>query len=335
MQGIVRVRGQVQGVGFRPFVYRLAGSLELRGWVRNDSNGVEISISGSDESVSGFLARLDSEKPALSKVEKIEFMQSDADEAPSGFFIRESGAGTADIRIPPDFSVCRECLKELFDPSGRRYRHPFIGCTHCGPRYTLVSHMPYDRKETSMAKFSMCVSCLAEYLDPSDRRFHAQTNCCHDCGPELRLFDRGGNSLEGDAIGMALDAILSGRILAMKGVGGFHLICDAGNGEAVRKLRHSKARPDRPFAVMAANAASLLPYAFVGKEEKDMLESIERPILLLGKKREMEGIAEGVSFLGAMLPCSPLHYLNRLNRDFPDLIFGYHSCFRWMAEFCS
>ena len=309
MQGIVRVRGQVQGVGFRPFVYRLARELDLQGWVRNDSKGVEISIAGEEDSVSDFLSRLGSENPSLSRVEKIEFVQSGGDEIHSGFSIRESLSGAIDTRIPPDVSICRQCLAELFDPMNRRYRHPFINCTHCGPRYTLVSGIPYDRKETSMAKFSMCESCLSEYHDPFDRRFHAQPNACNDCGPEIGLFDREGKRLKGDIIGMAMDAILSGKILAVKGIGGFHLACDANNGEAVRRLRRSKARLEKPLAVMAANVLSLSRHAFIGEEEGMLLESRERPILLLEKKREIEGIAEGVSFLGAMLPYSALHYL--------------------------
>ena len=309
MQGIVRVRGRVQGVGFRPFVYRLAKALALVGWVRNDSFGVEIAISGKDAAVDDFLNRLESESPVLSKVEKIEFSLSHEREDRSGFTIRESLNGRMDTAIPPDVSVCPECLSELFDSGNRRYRHPFVNCTHCGPRYTLVSSMPYDRKHTSMGHFQMCPECRAEYLDPADRRFHAQPNACGKCGPALSFLDSEGAMRGGDGIGNALDAILSGKIVAVKGVGGFHLVCDAGNSTAIERLRHAKARMEKPLALMAANVPSLLPYAQVSDNEKALLESRERPILLLRKRQELEGVAPGVIHLGAMLPYTPIHYL--------------------------
>ncbi len=309
MQGIVRIRGQVQGVGFRPFVYRLAKELEIQGWVRNDSHGVEISVSGENRAVSDFLERLESESPALSRVDGIAFLEADCAESHSGFRIRESLEGAADTGISPDVSICRECLMELFDPSNRRYRHPFINCTHCGPRFTLLSRVPYDRKHTSMAKYRMCRACQAEYLDPCDRRFHAQPNACMDCGPRLSLLDWSGEIIAGDQIENALNAILSGKILAVKGIGGFHLVCDAKNGEAVKRLRHSKSRMEKPLALMAANSASLVPFAQVGEEERRLLESRERPIVLLGKRLEIEGIAPGLASFGAMLPYAPIHYL--------------------------
>lgn len=309
MQGIVRVRGRVQGVGFRPFVYRLAKALALDGWVRNDSFGVEIAISGEDAAVDDFLNRLESESPALSKVEKIEFSLSQERENRKGFTIRESLEGRADTDIPPDVSVCPDCLSELFDSSNRRYRHPFVNCTHCGPRYTLVSGIPYDRKHTSMGNFRMCPECHAEYLDPSDRRFHAQPNACGNCGPVLSFHDVNGQPISGDAIENAMKAIASGKIIAVKGVGGFHLVCDAKNRAAIARLRQSKARMEKPLALMAANVPSLLPYADVGDEEKALLESRERPILLLKKRREMKGVAPGVLHFGAMLPYTPIHYL--------------------------
>ena len=309
MQGLVRVRGRVQGVGFRPFVYRLARELDLSGWVRNDPKGVEIAISGKDDAVSDFLNRLESESPVLSKVEKIEFSLSQEREREGGFTIRESLEGRADTGIPPDVSVCPECVSELFDPSNRRYRHPFINCTHCGPRFTLLSNLPYDRKHTSMGHFQMCPECHAEYLDPADRRFHAQPNACGNCGPVLTFHDVNGQPISGDGIANALDAILSGKIVAVKGVGGFHLFCDAKNRASIERLRNSKARMEKPLALMAANVPSLLPYAHVGDNEKALLESRERPVLLLKKRRELVGIAPGVIHVGAMLPYSPIHYL--------------------------
>lgn len=309
MQGIVRIRGQVQGVGFRPFVYRLARELDLQGWVRNDSRGVEISISGREGAVSDFLFRLESESPVLSRVEAVEFQESGILSLEKDFRIEESLHGSVETRIPPDVSTCPECLEELFDPSNRRYRHPFINCTHCGPRYTLVSGIPYDRKHTSMAEFAMCDLCHGEYLDPSNRRFHAQPSACNDCGPRLFLLDAKGSRVIGDPVEKALETITSGKILAVKGIGGFHLVCDARNIDAVSRLRCVKRRHDKPLAVMAANSISLSAYAFMDENEEKLLESRARPIVLLEKKGELPGIAPDVNFLGAMLPYAPLHYL--------------------------
>lgn len=307
MQGIVRVRGLVQGVGFRPFVYRLAKELDLHGWVRNDSRGVEISVEGNESALSDFLCRLKSGSPAA--VDEIEFEKVDSGKIARDFRIEESREGSAGAGIPPDFPVCAECLEELFDPSDRRYLHPFISCTRCGPRHTILNRLPYDRKHTSMERFILCGPCRREYSDPSDRRFHAQTNSCRDCGPRLSLFDAGGKPVAGDPVANSLDAMLSGKIVAVKGVGGFHLACDARSRDAVSRLREVKRRPEKPLALMAANCRSLSRLALIIEDERRLLESGERPIVLLRKRGELEGIAPGVACFGAMLPYAALHYL--------------------------
>lgn len=310
----VRVRGQVQGVGFRPFVYRLANELALQGWVRNDAEGVEIMIRGEMGAVSTFLARLEREQPALSRVESVEYEDSAFDDSMSGFSVKESHGGKIQTGITPDAAICTACLAELFNPANRRYRHPLINCTHCGPRYTLLAKLPYDRKNTSMAKFALCQKCDAEYSDSSNRRFHAQPNACHACGPRLFLLDAQGEKVcAGDVIETAVQAIARGKILAIKGIGGFHLVCDAKNEAAVSRLRLSKSRIDRPFAVMVANSASLAPFATVSNEEIDLLESVERPVVLLQKTQNCDSdlprVATTAPTLGAMLPYAPLHYL--------------------------
>ncbi len=311
-QGLVRVRGQVQGVGFRPFVYRLANALSLQGWVRNDAEGVEISVRGESSAVSDFLSRLESDRPVLSRVDGVEFEEAFFDESLHDFTVETSRGGRINTAIAPDVSVCADCLAELFDASNRRYRHPFINCTHCGPRYTIVGKLPYDRKHTSMAKFAQCSACEAEYRDPLNRRFHAQPNACKACGPQLALVDAKGVP-ENDPVGSALRHILSGKILAIKGIGGFHLVCDARNNAAVARLRASKCRIEKPLAVMVSGSASLAPFAVSNRQEIGLLESQESPIVLLKKTEkcdaELPGAAPGAAFVGAMLPHTPLQYL--------------------------
>ena len=311
-QGLVRVRGQVQGVGFRPFVYRLANELSLHGWVRNDAEGVEISIRGEDGAVSDFLSRLKSDGPVLSRVEGVEFEEAFFDESLQDFTVETSRGGRINTAIAPDVSVCGDCLAELLDSSNRRYRHPFINCTHCGPRYTIVGKLPYDRKHTSMAKFAQCPACEAEYRDPFDRRFHAQPNACKACGPQLVLVDAKGVS-ENDPVESAVKHILSGKILAIKGIGGFHLVCDARKRDVVARLRASKCRMEKPLAVMVPSRASLAPFAVSNRHETALLESQERPIVLIEKTKECDaelpGVAPGTACIGVMLPYTPLQYL--------------------------
>ena len=309
----IRIRGAVQGVGFRPFVWRLAHELDLAGWVRNDPYGVAIEVQGQVGSLDGFVARLAREAPALARIDAIETRALCSDSA-RDFHIVASGAGRANTGVAADTAVCQDCLQELFDPLDRRYRYAFINCTNCGPRYTISRALPYDRAHTSMAAFALCPTCRSEYGDPASRRFHAQPNACADCGPALALCDSAGTRLhEGDVVAAALARLERGEIVALKGLGGFHLACDARNAAAVARLRERKAREEKPFAVMVAGSASLRGLAAVRPAENALLESRERPIVLLQKRAGSDallaGVAPGVARLGAMLPCTPLQYL--------------------------
>ncbi|RKY70417.1 MAG: carbamoyltransferase HypF, partial [Candidatus Latescibacterota bacterium] len=246
----IRVYGVVQGVGFRPFVYALAERFGVSGYVRNDPEGVEVEAEGEDGKLEAFLRALKEEAPPLSQVEWVE-----VEELPplgtKGFVIRRSeGEGERKVLVPPDVATCPDCLREMFDPSDRRYRYPFTNCTRCGPRYTIILSLPYDRPNTTMRKFRMCPECRREYEDPSDRRFHAQPIACPECGPKLLLTDGQGKPLGRDPISEAARMLLEGRIVAIKGLGGFHLACDATDEEVVRRLRERKGREGKPLAVM-------------------------------------------------------------------------------------
>jgi hydrogenase maturation protein HypF len=313
LEGHVRVRGVVQGVGFRPFVYRLAGELKLQGWVLNDGEGVEIAVRGEPAAVETLLNRLRSEAPGLARVDTVEF-EARVVEPVNGFEIRASLATGAATGISPDAAICPDCLADLFDPRNRRYRYPFTNCTHCGPRYTITGALPYDRPNTTMARFKLCADCEAEYHAPADRRFHAQPNACPACGPRLWIEDGTGHEVcADDPFCAALELILSGEIVAVKGLGGFHLLCNARDAEAVARLRARKQREEKPFAVMFANMESIAGYAAVDAAERRLLESRDRPVVLLRKQPECDaqlaGIAPGIAWLGAMLPYTPIHYL--------------------------
>jgi len=310
----LRVRGQVQGVGFRPFVYRIATECRLAGWVRNDSAGVEIEIEGPAAALASFEARLASEAPRLAHIVSLEAGDLPALGDVEPFGIIASGGGGGGAHVTPDTAVCPDCLAELFDPGNRRWRYPFINCTHCGPRYTITRALPYDRPNTSMASFPMCAACLAEYGDPLHRRFHAQPNACADCGPSLTLLGANGQPLPaGDAFAGTLVLLREGAILAIKGLGGFHLVCDADNSDAVARLRARKNREEKPFALMVANVASAARHARVDAAQREVLESPERPIVLLDRHDpgadQPIGVAPGLAMLGVMLPYTPLHYL--------------------------
>ncbi len=305
----VQVRGQVQGVGFRPFVFRLATELGLSGWVRNCGAGVAIEVQGPGEKVEAMLRKLHLEPPPLARIAGVT-VESAAPEPCHGFTILESEGGAVATRIAPDTAICRDCLAELFSPDDRRYRYPFINCTHCGPRYTIAARLPYDRAHTSMAKFPQCPECLAEYRNPTDRRFHAEANACPACGPQLALLDASGEAVAtDDVIAAAVARLQAGEILAVKGLGGFHLMCDARNSAAVARLRQRKAREEKPFAVMALNAASLAGLAQCSADELTLLQGAERPIVLIEKIGELHGVADGLPELGVLLPYTPLHYL--------------------------
>ena len=308
----IRVTGLVQGVGFRPFVWRLAQQLGLHGWVRNDAQGVEILAQGSQPRLTELLQRLRTDAPPLARVDNVQ-AQNLAAEPFTAFSIIASQSGQAATAIGPDVAVCAACLHELFDPSSRRYRHAFITCTHCGPRFTVTRALPYDRPQTSMAVFPLCPDCSLDYTAPTDRRFHAETTCCPQCGPRLGLSDAQGQSLAGDPIVRTLELLQRGQIVAIKGLGGFHLACDARNPVVVARLRLRKNREAKPFAVMLANATSVAPYAQVSAAERTLLESRERPIVLLRAHATcgatLPGIAPGLQRLGLMLPTTPIHFL--------------------------
>ena len=309
----IQIRGQVQGVGFRPFVYRLANELTLRGWVRNDAAGVAIEAQGPATALERFLAAL-RQPPPLARIDELQTTVLPVRNGEAGFVIHASRAGPVLAEITPDVAVCADCLAELFDPADRRYRYPFINCTHCGPRYTITRAIPYDRPNTSMAGFPFCPACAREYHDPGDRRFHAQPVACPVCGPRLRLCDAQGNPLAvADAIAATLEQLQDGAIVAIKGLGGFHLACDARNAAAVARLRQRKQREAKPFAMMAATLASLAPWVEGNEHEQWLLAAPERPIVLLRQRASVDlqlpGIAPGMDRLGVMLPYTPLHYL--------------------------
>ncbi len=306
----IRVTGIVQGVGFRPFVWRLAHELGLKGWVRNDAAGVEIHAEGSN--TEGLIVRLKAEAPPLARVDRVSAHAAEIEDT-DDFTIRDSGGGKISTAIGHDTAPCPACLAELFDPKSRRWRHGFITCTHCGPRYTVTRRLPYDRPQTSLAPFPLCPDCQREYTDPSDRRFHAETTCCPNCGPRLALLDAAGGPLPGDPIRATLALLQAGQIVAIKGLGGFHLACDARNAAAVATLRERKQREEKPFAVMLPDGATCTRYAKVGAGETALLQSPERPVVLFPKQPATDvllpGIAPGLAEIGLMLPVTPIQFL--------------------------
>jgi hydrogenase maturation protein HypF len=301
----IDVRGAVQGVGFRPFVHRLAGELGLSGWVRNGAQGVSIELEG--EGVDAFMERLQAERPPRAVVQSLEVSHLDP-AGYSGFEIRasdESGEKTAVIM--PDIATCADCLREVFDPLNRRFQYPFTNCTNCGPRYSIIEALPYDRANTSMRLFEMCGACRAEYENPDDRRFHAQPNACPECGPEL---DR--------PIRDVADALRRGAIVAVKGLGGFHLMVDARNDAAVQRLRQRKDRGEKPFALMFPALETVEQWCEVSAAEARLLMSPESPIVLLRRRSEAApAVAPGNPYLGVMLPYTPLHHLLMRELGFP------------------
>jgi hydrogenase maturation protein HypF len=313
----IAIRGAVQGVGFRPFVYRLASEMKLPGWVLNSPQGVFIEIEGQKEDLDAFLFRLQEEKPAPAFIQSLEFSLLDPLHY-SGFEIRSSEiTGSKTALILPDIATCPQCLAEVFDPDNRRYRYPFTNCTHCGPRFTIIESLPYDRPNTSMKAFRMCGECRREYENPQDRRFHAQPNACPVCGPELQFWDPSGKLLSGrdEALKVAAEAVREGKIIAVKGLGGFHLIADAGNENAVAALRLRKHREEKPFALMYASLGQIQEDCRTSPLEARLLSSAESPIVLLERKqnngsmRIAPNIAPNNPYLGVMLPYTPLHHL--------------------------
>ena len=311
----VRVEGIVQGVGFRPFVHALAGRLGLAGLVGNDAGGVFVEVEGAAETVERFLEALAAEAPPLAVIERVTATPL-APTGISGFAIAPSQAGgERQALVSPDTATCADCLAELADPADRRHRYPFINCTNCGPRFTIVRDVPYDRPATTMASFAMCADCAREYHDPGDRRFHAQPVCCPACGPSLALLDRRGTAAEGDPLAGAAARLRDGAVVAVKGLGGYHLAADAASEPAVAGLRARKHREDKPFAVMVADLAGARALCRVDPAEEAMLASPRRPIVLLRRRPEGAGsavapsVAPGNRSLGVMLPYTPLHHL--------------------------
>jgi hydrogenase maturation protein HypF len=316
----IHVTGVVQGVGFRPFVYNLATRLGLSGWVLNSSSGVEIEAVGPAAVLDDFVRRLQSEAPPLARTEQITAtdipLTGISSPASSPFVIRHSEARPGEFQpVSPDIAICEDCLRELFDPHDRRYRYPFINCTNCGPRFTIIQDIPYDRPKTTMAPFKMCPDCQAEYEDPANRRFHAQPNACPVCGPRVWLQSLNLASpifCADEAIRATREMLIEGKIVAVKGLGGFHLACDATNDHAVALLRERKGRVDKPFALMSFDLEAVEQYCEVNDEERALLTSRERPILLLQRRADCPIsplVAPGNRYLGVMLPYTPLHYL--------------------------
>ncbi len=309
-RSLVQVKGVVQGVGFRPFVYRLAHRLNLAGFVRNTSYGVEIEIEGNTRRIKEFLKRLSLEKPVASIIELITVKQIPV-RRENRFVIKQSKRAEGFTQISPDIATCKDCLKEFFDPADRRFRFPFINCTNCGPRYSIIYNTPYDRKQTSMKEFKMCPDCEKEFRDINNRRFHAQPDCCFACGPEFSLYRIDGKKIKTkDPIGEAINLIKKGEIIAIKGIGGFHIACDATNCGTVKKLRVLKNRPAKPFAIMA-NEKDLQKIVKITAQEKKMIKSPVAPVMLLEKKKSevCEEVAPNNPYLGVMLPYAPVHYL--------------------------
>ncbi len=319
----LKVNGIVQGVGFRPFVFQLAQKYGLKGEVANTSAGVSIHVEGPAGQITSFESDLAAHAPPLAYIVDIAGQAATVKQSPDFAIVKSQGDCRMSTLISPDVSVCDDCLAEMLDPGDRRYHYPFINCTNCGPRYTIIDDIPYDRPKTSMRHFSMCPACQAEYDDPTNRRFHAQPNACDDCGPHVGLFDNHKNVIGShNPLGKAVKLLKQGYILAIKGLGGYHLAADAVNADAVRRLRRRKIREEKPLAVMSADLATIRGYAAVEPEEEHLLTSIRRPIVLLRKKTPnpiSDQVAPRNNYFGVMLPYTPLHYL-LLKHDFTALV---------------
>ena len=311
------IQGIVQGVGFRPFIYQLAQERQFKGYVANTAFGVDLEVEGSLSAIEDFLRDIELKKPPLAEITLFETVFLPL-KSYQEFTIEESRSDTERfVLISPDVSICDDCLRELLDPSDRRYRYPFINCTNCGPRYTIIKDIPYDRDKTTMHVFKMCRTCDEEYRDPFNRRFHAQPNACWDCGPRVSLYDHKSdlvpcNDPINDPIKETVRLLKEGRILAIKGLGGFHLAADATRDQAVALLRRRKGREEKPFAIMSRDIESIKRYAYVTRDEERLLTSPRRPIVLLRKKEGHE-LSQEISprnkNVGVMLPYTPLHYL--------------------------
>lgn len=320
----IHIKGTVQGVGFRPFVYSMAKKYNITGWVRNSSAGVEIHANGTPKEMKDFISEVKTNPPPLAKID--EFLESDINSAVNkDFTILQSQTIPGEfIPISPDVSICSDCQEELLDPSNHRYRYPFINCTNCGPRLTIIKEIPYDRPNTTMAEFTMCERCQAEYDNPLDRRFHAQPVACPDCGPQVWFESPASAPEKGEnGIQQARQFLKDGKIIAIKGLGGFHLACDALNRKAVSKLRQRKIRSKKPFATMVFGIETVEKYCHINNAEKTLIKSFERPIVILPRKEGTqipEQIAPGIKTIGVMLAYTPLHLLLlEPESDYPDM----------------
>jgi len=313
----LEIKGIVQGVGFRPFIYRLAKNHKLKGFVFNNTKGVIVDLEGSHSSIESVLRKIKEQSPPLAQIKEIESKNLPV-KGYKDFVIKYSRKEEEkNTLVSPDIATCDSCFQELLDPSDRRYKYPFINCTNCGPRFSIIKELPYDRKNTTMKKFKMCRDCRYEYENPLDRRFHAQPDACALCGPEVELLSRKGRKVKGEPFHKTIELIKKGKIVAIKGLGGFHIACDAKNNSAIKLLRKRKNRPFKPFALMARDVDTIKKYVNVSKEEEKLLESQRAPILLLKRKEDCDlpyEITPNNKYIGFMLPYTPLHIL-LLNTD--------------------
>ncbi|WP_457614682.1 carbamoyltransferase HypF [Methanopyrus sp.] len=311
----IRVRGIVQGVGFRPFVYRLCTEMGVDGYVRNLGSEVEIVVRAARDELEELVHRLKEEHPPLARVREVHAEEVDKDVGPGFRIVESEKSKDVELQIPPDAPVCEECLEEIFDPESRRYLYPFTGCTNCGPRFTIIEGIPYDRENTTMVDFPLCEECRREFEDPEDRRYHAQVVCCPRCGPRYRLLDADGEIVEGEeieAIREACELIEEGKIVAVKGIGGFHLACKTTENEPIARLRERLGRPQQPFAVMSGSLDDVQTFAEVDGTAEDLLTGPVRPIVVLPKREPFplsELVAPGLHTVGVMLPYAGLHHI--------------------------
>ena len=326
----IDIEGLVQGVGFRPFVAQLASRLGLTGTVGNDGRGVVVTVQGRAAVLDLFLTNLQTESPPLARIERLQVTSLPLQSEKSFVILASSGVGAKVAAIAPDAHLCDDCLAELLDPHDRRYHYPFINCTNCGPRFSIITGIPYDRPQTTMAEFPLCSACAAEYRDPASRRYHAQPIACPECGPQLTLLSFAGIPLAGDPLAEAIALVQAGKIVAIKGLGGYHLAVDAENDDAVARLRRRKRRDEKPLALMVPSLAGAHALAQISPAEARLLSSVERPIVLLSAKEHptlSPGIAPHNRYLGIMLPYTPLHHLLLALGGFSALVMtsGNHS----------
>jgi len=318
------VEGIVQGIGFRPFIFNLANSHKLTGFVSNTSQGVIIEIEGLSSQIKSFINDISEKKPPLAVITSIKSESINTINSKEFVIKKSDSSESVSTLISPDIAVCDDCLNELFDPNDRRYLYPFINCTNCGPRYTIIDNIPYDRPYTSMKDFKMCDDCQAEYDNPTNRRFHAQPNACPKCGPQIELYDSCKNLINSEDIAESVQtSLLDGKIVAIKGLGGFHLAVDATSDDAVKRLRKLKGRDEKPFAIMVKNITNAENYCSVNDFEKSILKSISSPIVLVNKSQDSDiakSVAPGNDYLGMMLPYTPLHHVLLENIEFPLLM---------------